>query len=40
MGGAGFGPAKLRDKELVIRDYEEGLLSKERAREVYGVVVD
>ncbi len=40
MGGAGFGTAKLRDKELVIRDYEEGLLSKERAREVYGVVVD
>lgn len=40
MGGAGFGPARLRDRELVIKDYQDGLLSKERAKEVYGVEVE
>lgn len=39
MGGAGFGPPDLRDEELVRRDFEEGLLSKERALQVYGVAL-
>ncbi len=39
MGGAGFGPPELRDKEAVLADIEEGLLSAKRAEEIYGVSV-
>ena len=37
--GGGFGNPKRRDPELVRRDAANGLLSPERAREVYGVEV-
>ncbi len=40
MGGGGFGPPELRDKEAVLADIEEGLLSPERAERVYGVSVN
>lgn len=39
MGGAGFGPPKLRDKAAVLADLDDGLLSPERAKEVYGVSI-
>ena len=37
MGGAGFGSPALRREVEVRRDLAEGLLSEERAEEVYGV---
>ena len=37
--GGGYGPPRDRDPELVRRDVVEGLVSRERARDVYGVVV-
>ena len=37
--GGGFGNPKRRDPELVRRDVANGLLTPERAREVYGVEV-
>lgn len=39
-GGGGYGPPHERDPELVLRDVREEKLSIERARNVYGVVVD
>ena len=39
MGGGGFGPAELREKELVLADIEDGLLSPERAERTYGLSV-
>jgi N-methylhydantoinase B len=36
-GGGGYGDPGERDPELVRRDIRDGLLSPERAREVYGV---
>ncbi|MEI8146914.1 MAG: hydantoinase B/oxoprolinase family protein, partial [Alphaproteobacteria bacterium] len=38
-GGGGFGPAHDRAPTKVARDVREGLVSVERARDVYGVVV-
>lgn len=38
-GGAGYGDPLRRDPELVVAEVREGLLSVERAREVYGVAV-
>ena len=38
-GGGGFGPPGERDPERVARDVTDGLVSVERAREVYGVVL-
>ena len=40
MGGAGYGSPELRSEESVRRDLEEGLLSHERALEIYGVKVE
>ena len=40
MGGAGYGSPELRSEESVRRDLEEGLLSPERALEIYGVKVE
>ena len=37
MGGSGYGPPELRSPESVRLDLEEGLLSAERALEIYGV---
>jgi N-methylhydantoinase B len=39
-GGGGYGPPRERSRDAVIRDVHEGWVSRERAREVYGVVVD
>ena len=39
-GGGGYGPPTQRDAEIVGRDVREGFVSVERAREVYGVVID
>ena len=39
-GGGGYGPAWERDPERVLRDVLEEKVSGERARDVYGVVVD
>jgi N-methylhydantoinase B len=38
-GGGGFGAPAQRDPERVARDVTDGLVSVERAREVYGVVL-
>lgn len=38
-GGAGYGDPFERDPEMVVGEVREGLLSVERAREAYGVVV-
>ena len=35
--GGGLGDAKARDRALVERDIKNGLISRERAREVYGI---
>jgi N-methylhydantoinase B len=39
-GGGGYGPPWQRDPERVAHDVREGWVSRERAREVYGVEVD
>ena len=39
-GGGGWGDPHARDPELVRRDVVEGLITLERAREVYGVAID
>ncbi|MEV0972533.1 hydantoinase B/oxoprolinase family protein [Microtetraspora glauca] len=39
-GGAGYGDPFQRPAELVVAEVRDGLLSPERAREDYGVVVD
>jgi N-methylhydantoinase B len=39
-GGGGYGPPSEREPERVAADVAEGLVSVERARAVYGVVVD
>ena len=39
-GGGGWGDARTRDPEAVRRDVIEGLVSLERARDVYAVVLD
>lgn len=38
--GGGYGPPSQRDPERVAHDVREGWVSRERAREVYGVEVD
>jgi N-methylhydantoinase B len=38
-GGGGYGPADDRDPEKVRHDVQEGWISKERARDVYHVVL-
>lgn len=39
-GGGGWGPARARDPEAVARDVRLGYVSREAARERYGVVLD
>ena len=39
-GGGGYGHPEQRDPERVAHDVREGWVSRERAREVYGVAVD
>jgi N-methylhydantoinase B len=38
-GGGGFGDPRLRPPESVADDVREGLVSRQRARDVYGVVI-
>lgn len=38
-GGGGWGDPKRRDQDAVLRDVVAGLVSRERARDVYGVVL-
>mgnify|MGYP001181248260 FL=1 len=38
-GGGGYGDPKTRDPNLVLKDVSESLISRERARSVYGVEV-
>ena len=38
-GGGGYGPPWKRDVEMVVRDVVRGLVSSEKAREEYGVVL-
>jgi N-methylhydantoinase B len=38
-GGGGFGPPAERDPELVRYQVAEGFVSRDRAREVYGVAL-
>ena len=40
FGGGGYGEVGLRDPALVRADVEAGMVSQERALEVYGVRVD
>lgn len=39
-GGAGFGPPQERAPELVVADVQNGYVSREAARDLYGVVLD
>jgi N-methylhydantoinase B len=39
-GGGGYGPPTERDPATVAKDVREGWVSAERARDVYGVVLD
>jgi N-methylhydantoinase B len=39
-GGGGYGPARERDPQLVLRDVREGKISASRARDRYGVEID
>jgi N-methylhydantoinase B len=39
-GGGGYGTPTERDPQAVARDVREGKVSVERARSVYGVVID
>ena len=39
-GGGGYGPPLERDPELVLQDVIQGKVSLQRARDVYGVVID
>jgi N-methylhydantoinase B len=39
-GGGGFGDPKARDPERVARDVRLGFVSREAARETYGVALD
>ncbi len=39
-GGGGYGPPAERDPQRVVNDYLEGRISRERAGEIYKVVID
>ena len=39
-GGAGYGPPEARDPRAVIRDVRDGIVTPDRARELYRVVID
>ena len=40
MGGAGYGDPLERELSLIQRDYDEGLVTLETSRNVYGTVID
>lgn len=39
-GGGGYGPARERDADMVALDVAEGYVSRKRARDIYGVIID
>jgi N-methylhydantoinase B len=39
-GGGGYGNPLDRDRQRVLEDVSEGWITEQRARQVYGVVVD
>jgi N-methylhydantoinase B len=39
-GGGGWGDPRLREADEVLRDFEDGFVSRESARDDYGVVID
>ena len=39
-GGGGYGNPHYRDIERVAEDFNEGWISKERAKDAYGVIID
>jgi N-methylhydantoinase B len=39
-GGGGYGPPLERDPERVQKDVTEGWITRERARDAYGVIFD
>ena len=39
-GGGGYGNPRRRDIERVAEDFNEGWISKERAKDAYGVIID
>ncbi|MBW1699465.1 MAG: hydantoinase B/oxoprolinase family protein [Deltaproteobacteria bacterium] len=39
-GGGGYGPPKERCRQLVKRDLREGKISKQKAKEIYGLQID
>jgi len=39
-GGGGFGDPLERDPQLVLKDYKDGLITKEQAEKIYGVVIE
>jgi len=39
-GGGGYGPPHERDPQAVLRDVREGKVTLERARDIYGVVIN
>jgi N-methylhydantoinase B/oxoprolinase/acetone carboxylase alpha subunit len=38
--GGGYGDPLERDPDWVLNDVEDGIISREEAREIYGVVID
>jgi len=39
-GGGGFGPPRERDPQRVAHDVRQGYVSREAAKQLYGVAVD
>ena len=39
QGGGGYGDPRSRDPERVLKDVREGLISRERAENIYAVVI-
>ena len=39
-GGGGYGDPNERDPELVLKDFQDGLISRERALTAYGIAFD
>jgi N-methylhydantoinase B len=39
-GAGGYGDPRARDREAVLRDVRDGKVSREKAKEEYGVIID
>ena len=38
--GGGYGDPLEREPQVVLRDVEDGIVSRQEARDIYGVVID